>query len=149
MLENVYSLVHRVRAFGCFFHQNMRFLPTTYSTWVGTGVLFDIRILRNIGHGKNRLCQRKLEVATRSLYTWVKPMSELWRFVYIASQVTLHAKPDAQKAREFGQCLCEKLNFPCTSARYGKPFYSRMTEKFRFDVHVHVRLFLLTSGPAL
>ena len=28
---------------------------TTYSTWVGTDVLFDIRILKTIGHGKNRL----------------------------------------------------------------------------------------------
>ena len=25
---------------------------TTYSTWVGTDVLFDIRIFKTIGHGK-------------------------------------------------------------------------------------------------
>ena len=53
--------------------------------------------LKTIGHAKNRLCQWKLEVTARSLYTWVKPMSKLWRFVYIASHVTLHAKPNAQK----------------------------------------------------
>ena len=64
---------------------------------MSTDVIFDIRILRNIGHGENRLCQRKLEVATRSSYTWVKPMFELWRFVYITSHVTLQAKLDAQK----------------------------------------------------
>ena len=62
-----------------------------------TDVLFDIRILKTIGHAKNRLCQRKLEISTRSSYMWVQPMSELWRFVYIASHVTLHVKPDAQK----------------------------------------------------
>ena len=71
--------------------------PTTYSTWLRTDVLFDLRILETIGQAKNRLCQRKLEIVTRSSYTWVKLMSELWRFVYIASHVTLHAKPDAQK----------------------------------------------------
>ena len=75
----------------------MRFVPTTYSTWVRTDVLFDIQILRTIGQGQNRLCERKLEVATRSSYTSVKLMSELWRFVYIVCHVTLHAKPDAQK----------------------------------------------------
>ena len=32
---------------------------TTYSTWVGTDVLFDIRILKTIGHGKNWLYKRK------------------------------------------------------------------------------------------
>ena len=71
--------------------------PTTYITWVKTDVLFDIRIVKTIGHGKNQLCERKSEIATRTSYTWVKLMSELWRFVYIASHVTLHAKPDAQK----------------------------------------------------
>ena len=50
---------------------------TTYSTWVGKDVLFDIQILKTIGHGKNRLYKRKLEIATRSSYTWVKLMSEL------------------------------------------------------------------------
>ena len=91
----------------------MRFVPITYITWVRTDVIFDIRILRNIGHGKNRLCQRKLEVATRSSYTWVKPMSELWRFVYIASHVTLHAKLDAQKVN-------------CTIANEQKGFYNQV-----------------------
>ena len=47
---------------------------TTYSTWVGMDVLFDIRILTTIGHGKSRLYKRKLEIATRSSYTWVKLM---------------------------------------------------------------------------
>ena len=47
------------------------------------------------------ICQWKLEVATRSSYTWVKPMSELWRFVYIACHVTLQAKPDAQKVNYY------------------------------------------------
>ena len=63
--------------------------------WLRTDVLFDIRILKTIGHGKNRLY--KLEIATQSLYMWVKPMSKLWEFVYIESHVTLHAKADAQK----------------------------------------------------
>ena len=39
----------------------------------------------------------KLAIATQSSYMWVKPMSELWGFVYIGSHVTLHAKADAQK----------------------------------------------------
>ena len=42
---------------------------TTYSTWVGTDVLFDIQILKTIVHGKNWLYKRKLEIATRSSYT--------------------------------------------------------------------------------
>ena len=69
-----------------------------------TDVLFDI--LKTIGHAKNRLCERKLEIATRSLYTWVKLMSEPWRFVYIASHVTIHAKPDAQKVNLTNLFLC-------------------------------------------
>ena len=32
--------------------------------WVGTDVLFDIRILQTIGHGKNRLYKRKLGVVS-------------------------------------------------------------------------------------
>ena len=85
----------------------MRFVPTTYSTWVRTDVLFDIRILKTIGHAKNRLCERKLEIATRSSYTWVKLMSELWRSVYIVTHVTLHAKPDAQKVNLTVMISCE------------------------------------------
>ena len=61
-------------------------------------VLFNIRILKTIGHGKNRLYKRKLEIATQSSYTWVKPMPKRWEFVlYIKSHVTLHTKADAQK----------------------------------------------------
>ena len=70
---------------------------TTYGTWVRMDVLFNIRILKTISHGKNQLYRRKLEIATWSSYTWVKPMSELWKFVCIESHVTLHAKADAQK----------------------------------------------------
>ena len=55
----------------------LSFFNYTYSTWVGKDVLFDIRILKTIGHGKNQLYKRKLEIATRSSYTWVKLMSEL------------------------------------------------------------------------
>ena len=65
--------------------------------WLRTDALFDIRILKTIGHGKNRLYKQKLEIATQSSYMWVKPMSKLWEFVYIESHVTLHAKADAQK----------------------------------------------------
>ena len=93
----VYSVILGSELSGVFSPKYATCGPTTYSTWVRTDVLFDIRILKTIGHGKNRLYKRKLEIATRSSYTWVKPMSELWRFVYIESHVTLHAKADAQK----------------------------------------------------
>ena len=91
----VYSVILGSEISGVFSPKCATCGPTTYSTWVRTDVLFDIRILKTIGHGKNRLYKRKLEIATRSSYTWVKPMSELWRFVYIESHVTLHAKADA------------------------------------------------------
>ena len=48
--------------------------------------------MEKVGYNK-----QKLEIATQSSYTWVKPMSKLWEFVYIKSHVTLHAKADAQK----------------------------------------------------
>ena len=43
---------------------------------------------------KNWLYKLTLEIATQSSYTWVKPMSKLWEFVYIESHVTLHPKAD-------------------------------------------------------
>lgn len=51
---------------------------------------------------KNRLWERKSEIVTTSSYTWVKPMYQLWRFVYIVSHVTLHAKAAAQKVNLSG-----------------------------------------------
>ena len=70
---------------------------TTYSTWVRMDLLLDIQILKTIDQGKNRLYKRKREIATRSSYMWVKPMSELWGLVYIESHVTLQVKAEAQK----------------------------------------------------
>ena len=46
---------------------------------------------------KPAIYKRKLEIATRSSYTWVKQTSELWGFGNIGSHVTLHVKADAQK----------------------------------------------------
>ena len=72
-----FSKLPRVRTFGCFLPKYATCGSTTYITWVRMDVLFDIRILKTTDNGKNRLHKRKLEIVTRSSYTWVKLMSEL------------------------------------------------------------------------
>ena len=104
-----YRLLHRNWTFSVFSPKYATRSPITYTIRVKTDVLFNIRILKTIGHGKNWLCQRKLEIAIIRSYMWGKPMPDLWRFLYIATHVTLHTKPDAQKVnlrrRKHAQCL--------------------------------------------